>query len=457
MLAGLFKAPTRYAPHVNLPAARARANEVLTNMVQAGFMTEGQVIGARRQPGRRHRARHGDRRSPDYFLDWAFEQVKDAQPSRRPRADRAHHRRPVAAARRPRRRSRRCCASTASAYHVKQAALVAIEPDGAVRAMVGGRDYGESQFNRATDALRQPGSSFKPFVYATAMMNGFTPKSVVRDAPICIGNWCPQNYLRRLFRADHADHRAGQVDQHGPGPARAGGRRATRSSRWPIAMGITTRAPDHPLAAARRVGGDGPRHGRRLCRLRQWRLQGDALCLHPDHLEPGRRPLRPRARRASRRSACSTTTIVAEMNGMLVAGSRVGHRAPGEARRHPDRRQDRHDLGLSRRLVRRLHRQLRRRRLVRQRRLRADPAADRRHRCRRMTWKRFMTFAHTGIELKPIPFVEPEEPAEPKARGGERRQCRSRTTARRSRRRRSRGPPASRSATTERLLAHRRC
>ena len=61
-------------------------------------------------------------------------------------------------------------------YRVKQAAMVAVEPDGAVRAMVGGRDYGESQFNRATDALRQPGSSFKPFVYATAMMNGFTPK-----------------------------------------------------------------------------------------------------------------------------------------------------------------------------------------------------------------------------------------------------------------------------------------
>ena len=80
------------------------------------------------------------------------------------------------------------------AYRVKQAALVAMDTDGAVRVMVGGRDYGESQFNRATDALRQPGSSFKPFVYATAMMNGYTPESVVRDAPICIGNWCPRNY-----------------------------------------------------------------------------------------------------------------------------------------------------------------------------------------------------------------------------------------------------------------------
>jgi penicillin-binding protein 1A len=82
-------------------------------------------------------------------------------------------------------------------FRVKQAALVGMEPDGAVRSMVGGRDYGESQFNRATSALRQPGSSFKPYVYATAMMNGFTPESVVRDAPICIGNWCPRNYAGR--------------------------------------------------------------------------------------------------------------------------------------------------------------------------------------------------------------------------------------------------------------------
>ena len=60
--------------------------------------------------------------------------------------------------------------------------------------MVGGRDYGASQFNRAVDALRQPGSSFKPYVYATALANGFTPNSIVVDSPVCIGNWCPHNY-----------------------------------------------------------------------------------------------------------------------------------------------------------------------------------------------------------------------------------------------------------------------
>jgi penicillin-binding protein 1A len=79
-------------------------------------------------------------------------------------------------------------------YHATQAASVLMEVDGSVRAMVGGRDYGASQFNRATDAMRQPGSSFKPYVYTTALMHGFKPNSVVVDAPICLGNWCPHNY-----------------------------------------------------------------------------------------------------------------------------------------------------------------------------------------------------------------------------------------------------------------------
>jgi penicillin-binding protein 1A len=192
LLAGLFKAPSRFAPHINLPAARARANEVLTNMVQAGFVTEGQVIGARRHPADIVQ-RESVSGSPDYFLDWAFERVKEAAPP----GDRVLTVRTTVDVG-MQKAAEDSIASTlrqfGDAYRVKQAALVALEPDGAVRAMVGGRDYGESQFNRATDALRQPGSSFKPYVYTTAMMNGFTPKSIIQDAPICIGNWCPKNY-----------------------------------------------------------------------------------------------------------------------------------------------------------------------------------------------------------------------------------------------------------------------
>ncbi len=192
MLAGLFKAPSRFAPSVNLPAARARANEVLTNMVQAGLMTEGQIIGARRHPADVIE-RANDTNSPDYFLDWAFQQVKDAGDLGdrvlvvRTTVDMGIQQAADDAVQNTLRQY-------GKSYRVSQSAAVVVSPDGAVRAMVGGRDYGESQFNRATDALRQPGSSFKPFVYATAMMNGFTPQSIVQDAPICIGNWCPHNY-----------------------------------------------------------------------------------------------------------------------------------------------------------------------------------------------------------------------------------------------------------------------
>jgi len=191
MLAGLFKAPTRYAPHVNLPAARARANEVLSNMVQANLMTEGQVIGARRKPA--DVIQQATSASPDYFLDWAYDQVKKAAP----RGDRILTVRTTIDMNLEKAGEdsiESALRENGDRFNVHQSALVAMDPDGAVRAMVGGRDYGESQFNRATDALRQPGSSFKPIVYATALMNGFTPNSIVLDGPISIGNWSPKNY-----------------------------------------------------------------------------------------------------------------------------------------------------------------------------------------------------------------------------------------------------------------------
>jgi penicillin-binding protein 1A len=196
MLAGLFKAPTKFAPHINLPAARARANVVLDNLVDAGFMTEGQVFGARRNP-----ATVVDRReenSPNYYLDYAFEEMRklvDTFPRSytervfvvRTAIDMNVQKAAEDAIENELRQFGRD-------YHATQAATVVADLDGGVRAMVGGRDYGASQFNRATDAYRQPGSSFKPYVYTTALLNGFTPNSIVVDGPVCIGNWCPQNY-----------------------------------------------------------------------------------------------------------------------------------------------------------------------------------------------------------------------------------------------------------------------
>jgi penicillin-binding protein 1A len=198
MLAGLFKAPSRYAPHINLPAARARANDVLSNMVEARYVTPGEIDTARRNPAtpvdRTREAR------PDYFLDWAFEDIRklatagklgqDRVLTVRTGFDRAIQARADQAVEQILRQHGRD-------YGASQAAAVVMDPDGAVRAIVGGRDYGASQFNRATDALRQPGSSFKTFVYAAAMSAGlYKPNSIVTDSSVCIGDWCPQNYGR---------------------------------------------------------------------------------------------------------------------------------------------------------------------------------------------------------------------------------------------------------------------
>jgi penicillin-binding protein 1A len=196
MLAGLFKAPSRFSPLANLPAARARANVVLDNLVDAGFMTEGQVYGARRNPATPIDRREED--SPNYYLDWAFDEMRklvDSFPkslnerffvvrtSLDPNLQHYAEREVESALR-----------QYGHDYGASQSAVVIADLDGAVRAMVGGRDYGASQFNRAVDAMRQPGSSFKPYVYATALANGFTPQSIVVDSPVCIGNWCPHNY-----------------------------------------------------------------------------------------------------------------------------------------------------------------------------------------------------------------------------------------------------------------------
>ena len=204
MLAGLFKAPTKFAPHINLPAARARAADVLNNLVDAGFMTQSQIFVALRNPATPvERERES---SPDWYLDWAFDQVKRLADSGKLGANR------VLTVRTALDTALQAHAEEAiedqlrehgSAYHAKQAATVIIEPaTGAVRAIVGGRDYGVSQFNRATDALRQPGSSFKPYVYLTAILSGkFKPTTIVVDSPVCIGNWCPHNYGGKYYGA----------------------------------------------------------------------------------------------------------------------------------------------------------------------------------------------------------------------------------------------------------------
>ena len=198
MLAGMFKAPGNYAPHIDLAAARGRANLVLTNLVAAGFLTEGQVTAARRHPASAI-DRSNDLNSPNYFLDWAFEEAKQIiEASNAPGNNfivrttidttlQAYAEEAIVSVIR----------EQGEQYRVEQGAMVVTDTQGAIRAMVGGTDYAKSQFNRAIVSTRQPGSSYKPFVYAEAFEQlGLKPTDTISDRPVCIGDWCPQNYGR---------------------------------------------------------------------------------------------------------------------------------------------------------------------------------------------------------------------------------------------------------------------
>ncbi len=192
MLAGMFKAPTRYAPHIDMAASRARANEVLTNMVQAGYLTEGQVYGARMNPAKI--VERGDFYSPDWFLDWAFEEVQRLMRGRQEHILSARTTVDIPLQKAAEQSLQKTLLENGRARNFDQGALAAMETDGAVRALVGGKDYGESQFNRATHAFRQPGSSFKGYVYLAAMEAGYKPTSVVSDGYVSCGRWSPKNY-----------------------------------------------------------------------------------------------------------------------------------------------------------------------------------------------------------------------------------------------------------------------
>jgi penicillin-binding protein 1A len=192
VLAGLFKAPTKFAPHVNLPASRARTNEVLNNLVEAGYMSAGQVHAARLNPARVIEPQQSQ--SPDWFLDWAFDEVQRIAEGKGSYVLTARITVDLDMQRAAQEALVTTLRSTGMRSNPFSGAMVAMDPDGAVRAVVGGIDYGESQFNRATSARRQPGSSFKLYVYATALENGYTPRSLVRDASGSCGNWSPRNY-----------------------------------------------------------------------------------------------------------------------------------------------------------------------------------------------------------------------------------------------------------------------
>ena len=196
MLAGLVQAPSRLAPNHNPHGAERRAAIVLADMTELKMIAPGAAKLALAHPA--HAIKPPAAGSVNYVADWVMDAVNDLigkfdqditvettiDPALQNAAEHA-------------------LADTLNQkgdrLNIGEGALVAMTPDGVVRALVGGRDYGQSQFNRAVDAKRQPGSAFKAFVYLTALEHGLTPDTVREDAPIAVKGWRPENYERQYL------------------------------------------------------------------------------------------------------------------------------------------------------------------------------------------------------------------------------------------------------------------
>jgi penicillin-binding protein 1A len=196
MLAGLVRAPSALAPTRNIDGARERAALVLQAMVETGAISLEQADAARQQPVTL-RVPPDNPSGTNYFVDMLGGEVKRLVGS--PVADlRVRTTFDLGLQTLAENVVARRLAAEGRAKKVSQAALVAMAPDGAILAMVGGRDYNESQFNRVSQAKRQPGSLFKLFVYLTAFQKGLNPHTTMIDRPVQIGNWEPENYSGRF-------------------------------------------------------------------------------------------------------------------------------------------------------------------------------------------------------------------------------------------------------------------
>ena len=196
MLAGLVKSPSRLAPNRNPEGAEQRAATVLSAMADAKFITEAQAQASAGHAAFNVKAAGAG--TVNYVADWIGEVLDDligqveedivVETTIDPKLQGIAEAAVIDE-----------LAAKSIKFNVSQGALVAMTPDGAVRAMVGGRNYAESQYNRAVTAKRQPGSAFKPFVYLTAIEAGLTPDTVRQDAPLDVKGWKPENYSHEYF------------------------------------------------------------------------------------------------------------------------------------------------------------------------------------------------------------------------------------------------------------------
>ena len=198
MLAGLVKSPSRLAPNRNPEGAEQRAQLVLTAMADAKFITDAQAKASIGHPS--YNVKPAGAGTVNYVADWIGEVLDDlvgqidqsivVETTIDPKLQSVAEAAIIDE-----------LAAKSVKFNVTQGALVAMTPEGAVRAMVGGRNYADSQYNRAVTAKRQPGSAFKPFVYLTALEAGMTPDTVKQDAPLKLKDWAPENYTHEYFGA----------------------------------------------------------------------------------------------------------------------------------------------------------------------------------------------------------------------------------------------------------------
>src|SRR6187399_89933 len=196
MLAGLVKSPSRLAPNRNPEGAQQRAGIVLAAMADAKFITDAQAQASIGHPS--YNVKPAGAGTINYVADWIGEVLDDlvgqidqnivVETTIDPKLQSVAEAAIIDE-----------LAAKSVKFNVTQGALVAMTPDGAVRAMVGGRNYAESQYNRAVTAKRQPGSAFKPFVYLTAIEAGMTPETIRQDAPLDVKGWKPENYTHEYF------------------------------------------------------------------------------------------------------------------------------------------------------------------------------------------------------------------------------------------------------------------
>ena len=198
ILAGLFKAPSRFSPEANPERSRQRWRTVLDNLRTTRSITDEQFEEALLYPPEANIFR--DNTAANYYLDWAWDEIKRMEAEGllgTSKVLKVQTALDLKVQRRSEEVITKQLEEAEDRFDVEQAAVVIMQTDGGVLSMIGGNDYRDSAFNRATKALRQPGSSFKTYVYATAVDEGILDKdTIVTDRPTCIGRWCPHNYNR---------------------------------------------------------------------------------------------------------------------------------------------------------------------------------------------------------------------------------------------------------------------